>query len=374
VTAKAVAPSTFTANSLPSITSGQYPATHKVWRFQDDKLASEPAIFDSHEYDVGFNAETIWLVEEAAKKPPLKWNHQNEERTIQELQPPFVHFIHDVGPHAPYGYDNTVWDSSKEFFSHYPETETLRELYVEDCGNSAARFLPVLEHLQDENLLEETLVIYTSDHGQCLGEEHHGGQFGHVDPMCPELVYIPITFIGAGLPAGREYDGLLSGIDIAPTALAAQGRPVPLDTDGQQIWTSVPSADRAVRCDVWAYKNIGLAGRTITLNAYAATGLWDRYGGQVLQRRPRVQRFGYVMEKLLRGTQSPVWLPNKSLAKIVGLLSTYARNKITYGTPRFSMSEARRSFPDRFTEAIEREATSDSDELEEKLADLGYLS
>jgi hypothetical protein len=374
VTAKAIAPSTFTANALPSITSGQYPATHKVWRFQDDQLASEPVLFDSHDYDVGFNAKTVWLMDEAAKKPPLRWNHQTKERTIQELDPPFVHFIHDVGPHAPYGYDNTVWDSSQEFFRTYSETETLRKLYAEDCDNSADRFLSVLEYLRNEDLLDETLVIYTSDHGQCLGEEHNGGQFGHVDPMCPEIVYIPITFLGARLPKGQDYDGLLSGVDIAPTALAAQNRLIPQDMDGQQVWTTTPADDRTARCDVWAHENITFAGRTVTLNAYAATGLWDQYGGQVRQRRPRIQRFGYVADKLLRGTQSPVWLPNVSFGTIAGLLSTYGRNEITYGAPRFSMSTAERSFPDRFTEAIDREAASDCDELEEKLAALGYFA
>lgn len=374
VTAKAVAASTFTANALPSITSGQYPATHKVWRFQEDRLASEPAIFSSEKYDIGFNAETVWLIDESAKKPPLRWNHQTEERTIRELDPPFVHFIHDVGPHAPYGYDNTVWDSTEEFFSAYPEPETLRKLYAQDCVNSAERFLSVHKHLQEEGLLDETLVIYTSDHGQCLGETHHGGQFGHVDPMCPELVYIPITFIGAGLPAGQDYDDLLSSVDIAPTVLAAQDRPIPHDMDGKQVWTSSPSADRTARCDVWAHKNVDISGRTITLNAYAATGLWDQYGGQVLQRRSRLQRSGYVAEKLLRGTQSPVWRPNKSFGAILGLLSTYGRNEITYGAPRISMSDAKSSFPNRFSEAIEHEATPDNDELAEKLADLGYLS
>ncbi|MFC7189571.1 sulfatase-like hydrolase/transferase [Halocatena marina] len=146
----------------------------------------------------------------------MRWNHQTEEQTIRELDPPFVHFIHDVGPHAPYGYDNTVWDSTESFFSAYPEPETLRKLYAKDCENSAERFLSVLEYLREEGLLDETLVVYTSDHGQCLGETHHGGQFGHVDPMCPELVYIPITFIGAGLPAGQDYDGLLSASTSLP--------------------------------------------------------------------------------------------------------------------------------------------------------------
>ena len=374
VTAKAVAPSTLTASALPSITSGQYPATHQVWRFQEDQLAAEPAIFDAGECDVGFDAGTVWLMDEAAKKPPLRWNHQTEERTVRELEPPFFHFIHDVGPHAPYGYDNTVWDSTREFFTHHSKPETLRRLYAEDCVNSADRFLPVLDYLREEGLLDETLVVYTADHGQCLGEEHHGGQFGHVDPMCPEVVYVPITFIGAGLPAGRRYDGLLSGTDIAPTALAAQGRTVPFDMDGREVWTTAPPSDRRARCDVWAHKNVEAAGRTFTLNAYAATGLWDRHGGQVLQRRSRLQRFGYVAEKLLYGTQRPVWLPNASLGKIGGLLSTYGRNERTYGAPRFSMATAKRSFPGRFTEAVERETASDSDELAERLDALGYLA
>lgn len=374
VTAKAVAPSTFTANSLPSITSGQHPATHKVWRFQEDRLASEPALFDSTVCDTGFNAETVWLLEEPSTKPPLRWNHQTEQRTIEQLSPPFVHFIHDVGPHAPYGYDNTVWDSTKEFFSRYSEPETLRELYTEDCVNSAERFLPVLEYLRDEGLLGETLVIYTSDHGQCLGEQRNGGQFGHVDPMSPEVVYVPITFIGAGLPAGHTYDGLLSGVDIAPTALSAQDRPVPSNLDGIDLWAEGVPSDRTARCDVWAHKAVELAGRTLPVTAYAGTGLWDRHGGRVLQRRSRISRLGYVAQKLLRGTQSPVWRPNSSLKDLLGLLSTYGPTELTYGSPRFSMSEAKSAFPDRFIRAADREPVADSEELQEKLADLGYLS
>ena len=374
VTAKAVAPSTFTASALPSLTSGQYPATHGVWRFRDERLAAEPALFDTDEYDVGFDAGTVWLMEETAAKPPLRWNHQTEERTIDELEPPFIHFIHDVGPHAPYGDDNTVWDSTKAFFEEQSDPEALRRLYAEDCENSANRFRPVLDYLEQEGLLDETLVIYTADHGQCLGEEHHGGQFGHVDPMCPEVVYIPVTFLGAGLPEGRRYEGLLSGVDIAPTALAAQGRRVPRGIDGREVWNEPPPSDRTARCDVWAHKNVEIADRTFTLDAYAASGVWDRHGGRVFQRHSRLQRFGYVAEKLLHGTQSPVWRPNASLTKIGGLLSTYGRNERTYGAPHFSAATAKRSLPGRFTESAVSEPETDSDELNEKLAELGYLA
>ncbi len=374
ITARAIAPSTFTANALPSITSGKYPATHKVWRFQDDRLASRPALFDEAAVDVGFNAETVWLMDDSSAKPPLRWNHLTEERTIAELEPPFVHFIHDVGPHAPYGVDNTVWDSTREFFAATNDPMTLCDRYQDDCVNSADRFEPIYDYLQSSGLLEETLVIYTSDHGQVLGESTYGGQFGHVDPMCPELVEIPVTFMGAGLPTDHEYPGLVSGTDVAPTALAAQGRPVPDECDGQQLWTATPGADRTVRCDAWAYKPITVRDTTIPITAYAAAGVWDRGGGHVFQRRSRLLRCAYLAHKLLRGTQAPVWRPNASFETLAGLARTYLRSEHSYGSPSVTADAAKAAVPEQFTRASDRSFDASDDALEEKLADLGYLS
>lgn len=109
------------------------------------------------------------------------------------------------------------------------------------------------------DLLEDTLVVFTSDHGQCFGEAHVGGRFGHGYPMVPEAVEIPITFVGAGLPTGETFGRLLSNVDIVPTLLSAQGRSVPRDVEGEDVWTGVPEPTRKVRSDVWAHKNVSLS-------------------------------------------------------------------------------------------------------------------
>lgn len=370
VTAKAVASSTYTASSLPSIFTGTYPARHRVWRFQD-RLAERPRLFDgSSDHDVGFDAGTVWVG--VVDKPPLRMHHIERERTLEELEPPFVHAIHDFGPHAPYGFDDGVWDTTEAFFEAYPDAEVLRELYEVDCRRSANRFRRRLDYLEDEDLLSDTLVVYTSDHGECLGERENGGRFGHTDPFCPAINYVPIAFMGAGLPRGESLDGLYSLVDVAPTALAATGRDVPDGLDGVDAWRETPPPDRTVRSDVWShrYVDVPYLGER-HLDAYAGSSVWDADGGVVFHRRSRLQRVAYMHLKSLLGTSSPAQRANWSLHKQLRQERVYASSVVEWGDPAFSRSEARRLLPDEFVEPDDPDPSAD-ETLRDRLADLGY--
>ena len=148
VEAEAVAPSTFTASSLPSITSGQYPASHGVWMF-DDTLAEKPELLSIDSHDVGFDAEGIWTKLPSAEKPPLRINRLSRERKLSDLDRPFVHVVHDMGPHAPYGFENGVFESTKEYFKKFErEKNRLRSLYKDNCSVSAQRFLDIYEEIK----------------------------------------------------------------------------------------------------------------------------------------------------------------------------------------------------------------------------------
>jgi len=60
--------------------------------------------------------------------------------------------------------------------------------------------------------MDRTLVIFTSDHGELLGE--YGGLTGHVRPPCPELVYVPTVFIHPLIKNKKTEESIMRHVDL----------------------------------------------------------------------------------------------------------------------------------------------------------------
>lgn len=91
----------------------------------------------------------------------------------------------------------------------------------------------VLGALADRGVLDDTLVVYTSDNGFGFGE--HGLIDKRVayewSMRVPLLVRCP-----AAVPGGRTLRQLVANLDLAPTLLEAAGLPVPGGMDGRSAW------------------------------------------------------------------------------------------------------------------------------------------
>jgi arylsulfatase A-like enzyme len=79
----------------------------------------------------------------------------------------------------------------------------------------------ILSHLESSGRLNDTIIVFTTDHGELLGD--HGlwlkGPFHY-----EELVRIPfIVAWPGGFPAGSRVDDLVSQVDVVPTILDAAG-------------------------------------------------------------------------------------------------------------------------------------------------------
>ncbi|WP_227132774.1 sulfatase-like hydrolase/transferase [Halorubellus salinus] len=372
VTARGIAPSSFTASSLPSILTGQYPSTHRVWMF-DDRLPERPPLLKTDEVDVGFDAQTVWIELPPAEKPPLQIHRMSEEIELEALEPPFTNVVHDVGPHAPYGFENGVFESTRAFFKEYSEMDELAALYERDCVTSAERFMERYRELEARGLLESTLVVFTSDHGQCLGEPENGGRFGHGHPLTPAIVDIPIVFMGAGLPKGERLSRVLSSTDIAPTVLSAQGREVPDDVDGTDCWQGVPDADRLARSEVWQHLPVGVRDHTVDLSVYGATSAWDDDGGYVFLEKSTFERvLALAYDNFFRG-YAPAYRRNLTARAAMNMLRLAATGTVEYGEPSFSEARARAVVPESLEPRDDDSATTLSDEQESHLRDLGYI-
>ncbi|MBO9452996.1 sulfatase-like hydrolase/transferase [Tropicibacter sp. R16_0] len=104
--------------------------------------------------------------------------------------------------------------------------ESLRNYFaqVSLIDSGVGRILNTLERLgMDEN----TIVIYTSDHGFSLG---HNGIWGHGAAAFPASAHrpsyhIPMIMAGSGIVEGDVCDGLSSQIDLFPTLASLVGAP-----------------------------------------------------------------------------------------------------------------------------------------------------
>lgn len=91
----------------------------------------------------------------------------------------------------------------------------------------------MLDALQKEGLLDETLVIYTSDNGYYHGE--HGG-LSDKRSAYEESIRVPMLARYPRLiKPGSQIDGIALNIDIAPTFLAAAGVEVPETMQGRSL-------------------------------------------------------------------------------------------------------------------------------------------
>jgi len=85
----------------------------------------------------------------------------------------------------------------------------------------------VMERLEKEGLLENTLVIFMTDHGI---SHARGKQF-----LYNEGTHIPFVVRGPGIAKGAVRDDLVMQIDMAALSLAAAGLPIPDRMHGRNI-------------------------------------------------------------------------------------------------------------------------------------------
>ena len=91
----------------------------------------------------------------------------------------------------------------------------------------------ILQGLDEQGLADNTIIVFTSDHGELLGDHFLVGKGAfHYDCLIrvPQLWKIPGNF-----PTGIKVDGLVSTIDIAPTICDLVGAPPIPDAHGRSL-------------------------------------------------------------------------------------------------------------------------------------------
>ncbi len=188
----------------------------------------------------------------------------------------FVLYIDAWDPHEPWdappyyterywpGYDGEIIEPIYGRWTDVPgfTEERLKKAHATYCGEAAmvdAWLGRLLSQVENMGLMDNTVVIFTTDHGFYFGE--HGGLFGKMvyevgtdgnyptlddwdkqgeegiwaySPLFEEIVRIPLLIHHPDLPPGA-YDRLTSAVDLMPTVLEMFGFAPPPHVEGRSL-------------------------------------------------------------------------------------------------------------------------------------------
>ena len=98
---------------------------------------------------------------------------------------------------------------------------------VDDCLGR------VFDYLDETGQWDETMVVFTSDHGEQLGDHHLLGKIGYFD----ESFRVPLVVKDPDAPeaAGRIEAAFTESVDVMPTILDWLGGEIPRSCDGRSV-------------------------------------------------------------------------------------------------------------------------------------------
>jgi arylsulfatase A-like enzyme/Flp pilus assembly protein TadD len=132
----------------------------------------------------------------------------------------FFAFVHLYEPHFPY-------EPPPPFASRFAS-----EPYQGEVAATDAALQPLLAPLLGAGGRSRTLVVFTSDHGESLGEH---GETTHGVFAYEATLRVPLVLWAPGLFAPRVVRTAVRHVDVLPTLLDAGGLEVPRDLPGRSL-------------------------------------------------------------------------------------------------------------------------------------------
>jgi len=143
------------------------------------------------------------------------------------------------------------------------EIDTVRILYAAGVAHVDAQLGRLVDGLRARGLLDETVVVVTSDHGEHLGEH---GLFGHQFSLHEELLRIPLILrYPAAIEAGARCATPVSLVDVPATVSELTGRDRSWPVDGRSLLAAIGSGRDRSRSIVAEYARP----RALLQNAWA---------------------------------------------------------------------------------------------------------
>lgn len=176
--------------------------------------------------------------------------HSRALNWIDDTTAPWFIWHQYMDTHFPYMSPNSEMPASKQLYLNYrmtrnriadvsispQEQRSLLKLYREEIEYLDYELGELLDKLEARGELSNTLIVFTADHGEMLGEY---GQFGHKSArLGTPLTHVPLIMWCKDFPSKKIHTPV-SLVDIVPTIYNYLGISSPDGLDGQSLQTVI---------------------------------------------------------------------------------------------------------------------------------------
>ncbi len=118
-----------------------------------------------------------------------------------------------------------------------------RAYYLANVSMIDEKIGEILETLENRGYLDNTVVIFTSDHGDCLTDHGHSQKWTMYDLITrmPLVVWVGDQVNLSGFQRGRREEGLCSQFDIGPAILEMAGITPPNGMEAKSLLPAIQS-------------------------------------------------------------------------------------------------------------------------------------
>lgn len=130
------------------------------------------------------------------------------------------------------------WQWMRRLQDHYyPDYDRNWRRYVSNYLGSLRmvddQFGRLLAYMRRRNLLDNTVIVYTADHGDFVMDY---GLMRKGIGLSEDLVHIPMVWAGAGIRARASHPAFVSMADVMPTLCETMGADIPHGVQGRSLW------------------------------------------------------------------------------------------------------------------------------------------
>lgn len=178
------------------------------------------------------------------------FNQQQEKNEKVKPVEPWFAWVSFARPHQPY-------TPSEPFASMYPKDDIelppvsdgekasvkerrkdISEERLRECVSSYMGLVSQIDHsigriiegLKENGKLENTILVFTTDHGDFAGEHGQYSKIGGISYKA--ITRVPLFFVDFRQPGGKRSDEIIEAVDVFPTICEMAGLPVPETVQG----------------------------------------------------------------------------------------------------------------------------------------------
>ena len=198
-------------------------------------------------------AAADWLERNGKNKPFMLWIDMFDPHEPWDAPPQFQKMYRDEYPYDRYlfGYGVRNRDIRPE------DLPVIRDLYAAEVTFSDHCIGRLLERVEQMGLMDDTIIVFSTDHGTHLGEEGCVQKTPGLLNRCVTHIPLIIRHPDSSF-AGKRIGGLVNAIDFLPTFLSLLGIKDYKDVDGRDMWELATGKVQSIHEEVYTvFGNFG---------------------------------------------------------------------------------------------------------------------